>query len=210
MKPFVHTPFPLVRWLGLICLGLLSWPAFAQDPCQVKEPYPDNDFPTVRFETSLGPIEVELDRQRAPLTVNNFMRYVTAGRYDNTVFHRVMPGFVVQGGGYSPKYKEIPLCAPLFNESGNGLRNDEGTLAMARFDAPHSATSQFYFNLKDNDSLNPNPKRWGYAVFGYVTEGMDVLKKIAAVKTGYHQGLDAENVPLEPVILKKVTVISAD
>ncbi len=193
-------------FLGLMLASLCTATAFAQ--CDGPKPYPDEDFPTVRFETSMGTIEVELDRQRAPLTVDNFLRYVKAGRYNKTIFHRVMPGFVVQGGGYSPQLKEIKLCPPVFNESGSGLRNEEGTIAMARFDAPHSATSQFYFNLKDNDSLNPSPKRWGYAVFGYVTNGMDVLKKIAAVKTGYHEKLDAENVPLEPVILKKVSVVS--
>jgi len=182
------------------------WAGLAHAQCNGPKPYPDASFPTVRFETSLGAIDVELDRERAPLTVDNFLRYVKAGRYNNTIFHRVMPDFVVQGGGYTPELKEIPLCPPVFNESGSGLRNEEGTLAMARFDAPHSATSQFYFNLKDNENLNPNPKRWGYAVFGYVTEGMDVLKKIAAVKTGYSEKLDAENVPQQPVLLKKVSL----
>ncbi len=195
--------------LALVFIGMYAW-APAHAGCNGEKPYPEESFPTIRFETTMGVIDVELDRERAPLTVDNFLRYVKAGRYDNTIFHRVMPGFVVQGGGYTPQLKTIPQCAPVVNESGNGLRNDEGTIAMARFDAPHSATSQFYFNLGDNDSLNPNPKRWGYAVFGYVTEGMDVLKKIAAVKTGYSDQLDADNVPQQPVILKKAFLLTGE
>ncbi len=204
MLSFRQPLHPLFLWLILASF----WTITASAQCNGPKPYSDEAFPTVRFETSLGNIDVELDRQRAPLTVDNFLRYVKAGRYNQTIFHRVISGFVVQGGGYSPQLKEIKLCSPVFNESGNGLRNEEGTIAMARFDAPHSATSQFYFNLKDNDNLNPSPKRWGYAVFGYVTNGMEVLKKMAAVKTGYHEKLDAENAPLEPVILKKVSVVT--
>ncbi len=195
--------------ITLVFFCLSTAQAQASDACAQQKPYPEVLFPNLRFETSLGVFEVELDRQRAPLTVDNFLRYVQAGRYNNTIFHRIVPGFVVQGGGYTPTYKEIPVCNPVFNESGNGLRNIEGTIAMARFDDPHSAASQFYFNLKDNDNLDPSPNRWGYAVFGYVTNGLDVLKKIASVKTGYHSELDAQNVPIQPVILKKITLIDA-
>jgi peptidyl-prolyl cis-trans isomerase A (cyclophilin A) len=149
----------------------------------------------------MGTIEVELNRNRAPATVNNFLRYVLEGHYDNTIFHRVMPDFVVQGGGYTPDIEERPLHEPIINESGNGLKNDAGTIAMARFNDPHTATDQFYFNLKNNDNLNPNAQNWGYTVFGDVIAGLDVLQAIGAVPTGYSEALDQPNVPVEPVIL---------
>ncbi len=167
---------------------------------------PENLFPKVAIETSLGTLVVELNRHRAPITVNNFLRYVVEKHYDGTLIHRVEPEFVIQGGGYDAKFKERPLRAPIFNESGNGLKNDMGTIAMARYSDPHSATDQFYFNLNDNDSLNPG-RRWGYAVFGEVVEGEDVLEKIAAVKTGYSEQLDAENVPLQPVVIRKIRLL---
>ncbi len=170
---------------------------------------PENLFPKVAIETSLGTLVVELNRHRAPITVNNFLRYVVEKHYDGTLIHRVEPEFVIQGGGYDAKFQERPLHAPIFNESGNGLKNDMGTIAMARYSDPHSATDQFYFNLNDNDSLNPG-RRWGYAVFGEVVEGEAVLEKIAAVKTGYSEQLDAENVPLQPVVIRKIRVLPED
>ena len=154
----------------------------------------------------MGNIVVELNRMRAPATSNNFLRYVFDGTYDGTIFHRVMPGFVVQGGGYERDYTERELHEPVINESGNGLANNTGTIAMARFNDPHSATSQFYFNMDNNKSLNPNSRSWGYTVFGDVLEGMDVLQAIAAVETGYSEGLDAQDVPLQAVMLIRVTV----
>ena len=155
----------------------------------------------------MGDIVVELNRMRAPVTANNFLRYVLAKKYDNTIFHRVMPGFVVQGGGYTEALEEAELFAPIINESGNGLKNMPMTIAMARFDDPHSATNQFYFNLAANSSLDPNPKSWGYAVFGQVIAGQEVVEAISAVETGYSENLDAPDVPLVPVRLLSATVL---
>ena len=183
----------------------VAWPAGPD--CFPAAVMPENPFPVVRLETSMGDITVELDRKRAPATVNNFLRYVVEGQYANTIFHRVMPGFVVQGGGYTEAIEERELHAPIINESGNGLKNMPMTIAMARYDDPHSATSQFYFNLAANASLDPSPKSWGYAVFGLVISGYDVLQAIAAVETGYHQGLDAEDVPLVPVKILSASVM---
>jgi peptidyl-prolyl cis-trans isomerase A (cyclophilin A) len=188
-------------------LALLPAAGHAAEPeCFPAEVLPDNMFPVVRLQTSMGDITVELDRRRAPVTANNFLRYVLAKRYDNTIFHRVMPGFVVQGGGYTETIEERELYPPIINESGNGLKNMPMTVAMARYDDPHSATNQFFFNLAANTSLDPNPKSWGYAVFGLVVSGQEVVEAIAAVKTGYHEGLDAEDVPLVPVKLIAATV----
>jgi len=197
--------------LRLLCLCLpmlLVVPAFAANPeCFGDEVMPDNRFPTVRLETNMGDIVVELDRKRAPATVNTFLRYVLGKQYDNTIFHRVMAGFVVQGGGYTESIEERDLYPPIINESGNGLKNMPMTIAMARYDDPHSASSQFYFNLAANSSLDPNSRSWGYAVFGQVISGQDVVMAIGDVDTGYHEGLDAENVPLSPVKLISATVL---
>ena len=194
--------------LLLTFLAILPPAAQAADAdCFPPDVLPDNRFPVVRLETSMGEIQVELNRRRAPATVNNSLRYVVAGRYDNTIFHRVMPGFVVQGGGYTETIEERELFPPIFNESGNGLQNLPMTIAMARYDDPHSATNQFYFNLAANSSLDPNSRSWGYAVFGQVIAGQDVIEAIAAVPTGYHEGLDAEDVPLSPVKLISATVV---
>jgi peptidyl-prolyl cis-trans isomerase A (cyclophilin A) len=194
--------------LTLTLLLLLPAAAAAAAPeCFPPDVMPDNAFPVVRLETSMGDIVVELDRRRAPATANNFLRYVVGGYYDNTIFHRVMPGFVVQGGGYTETIEERELFPPIINESGNGLKNMPMTIAMARYDDPHSATNQFYFNLAANTSLDPNPKSWGYAVFGLVISGQDVVEAISAVKTGYHEGLDAEDVPLVPVKILSASVV---
>lgn len=182
--------------------------SLAREPaCFPEEVIPENMFPSVRLETSMGDIIVELDRLRAPVSSNNFLRYVLAGKYDNTIFHRVMPGFVVQGGGYTETLEERDLYAPIINESGNGLKNMPMTIAMARFDDPHSATNQFYFNVAANSSLDPNPKSWGYAVFGQVISGQDVVEAISNVDTGYSEALDASDVPLAPVKLLSATVL---
>lgn len=174
--------------------------------CSPEELLPDNMFPSIELETSMGKIVVELNRMRAPATSNNFLRYVLDGAYDDTIFHRVMPGFVVQGGGYSPDFDERDLHDPVINESGNGLLNNMGTIAMARFSDPHSATSQFYFNMENNQSLNPSSKGWGYTVFGDVIEGLDVLQAISQVATGYSEDLAASDVPVEQVLLIKASV----
>ena len=190
--------------LTLVLVPLTSW-AVDKD-CFPPEMIPDNLFPTIKLETSMGDIEVELNRMRAPISANNFLRYVLEGEYDGTIFHRVMPGFVVQGGGYSMAIEEKTLHANVLNESGNGLKNTTGTIAMARYDDPHSATRQFYFNMNNNSSLDPNSKNWGYTVFGEVLAGMEVLEAIAGVETGYSEDLDAEDVPIEPILLIRASV----
>ncbi|MFQ6372165.1 peptidylprolyl isomerase [Shewanella sp. YIC-542] len=167
----------------------------------------NNMYPQVALETTMGTIVVELDRSRAPLTVDNFLTYVVRGDYDNTIFHRVINNFVVQGGGYTPQLQPLAEDKPVVNESGNGLSNSMGTLAMARESAPHSATRQFYFNVADNRKLDPSPKRWGYAVFGEVTEGLQVLQQMAQVATGPNAALQWDDVPLSPIILKKARLL---
>jgi len=191
--------------LLLLLFPVVTWSA---DPdCFPKEMIPDNLFPNIKLETSMGEIVVELNRLRAPASANNFLRYVLEGEYDGTIFHRVMPGFVVQGGGYTKEIEEKTLHASVCNESGNGLKNVTGSIAMARFDDPHSATRQFYFNMSNNTSLDPNSRSWGYTVFGEVVSGIEVLEAIAAVETGYFEDLNAEDVPLEPILLLRATVM---
>ncbi|WP_409220045.1 peptidylprolyl isomerase [Alteromonas sp. W364] len=167
---------------------------------------PDNYYPMVKFETSMGDIVIELNRKRAPITVNNFLSYVKRGEYNNTIFHRIIPNYIVQGGGYEPEYKERKANRTIYNESGNGLKNDLHTIAMAREDDPHTAKRQFFFNMKDNDNLNPG-KTWGYTVFGSVTEGYEVLDKIAEVETEYKALIRFQDAPVEDVILIKATVL---
>jgi len=191
----------MTRWLITLLLLLSSPMVLALDLQQ------DNLHPKVELDTSMGKIVVELDRSRAPLTVNNFLTYVVRGDYNNTIFHRIIKDFVVQGGGYDPQLKTLPEDKPIFNESGNGLSNTLGTIAMARENDPHTATRQFYFNVADNTKLDPSPKRWGYAVFGEVTAGLDVLQKMAQVPTGPNAALQWEDVPLSPIILKKATLL---
>jgi peptidyl-prolyl cis-trans isomerase A (cyclophilin A) len=160
----------------------------------------------VKLATSAGDIVVELDRQKAPKTVDNFVQYVKAGHYDGTVFHRVIDNFMIQGGGMTPDMNEKPTRQPITLESRNGLKNERGTIAMARTMDPDSATAQFFINLKDNAFLDqPNARDGnGYAVFGKVVKGMDVVDKIKTVPTG-NRG-PHQNVPVEPVIIKKATV----
>jgi len=192
-----------------LILALLLIPASAwsvDKDCFPPEMIPDNLFPIIELETSMGNIEVELNRMRAPITANNFLRYVLEGEYDGTIFHRVMPGFVVQGGGYTKDIEEKTLHENILNESGNGLQNTIGSIAMARYDDPHSATRQFYFNMENNSSLDPGSRSWGYTVFGSVVSGMEVLEAIAAVETGYSEDLDAEDVPVVPVLLIRASV----
>ncbi len=153
----------------------------------------------IRFETTLGSFTIELDEASAPVTTANFLKYVDAGHFDGTIFHRVIPGFMVQGGGFTEDMSQKATGAPIRNEADNGLRNRRGTLAMARTNDPHSATAQFFVNLVDNAFLDQRPGNAGYAVFGRVTDGMDVVDAIAAVKTGRHRGHD--DVPLEPVVV---------
>ncbi len=163
--------------------------------------------PKVTLETSMGEIVLELYPDKAPKTVENFIAYVKDGHYDGVIFHRVIPNFMIQGGGMTEDMQEKPTRAPIENEANNGLKNDEGTIAMARTSDPHSATAQFFINVKNNDFLNfsaPTPQGWGYAVFGKVVEGMDVVHKIEKVQTGNRAG--HQDVPLDPVIITKATV----
>ncbi len=162
----------------------------------------------VKLTTNHGDIVLELDAEKAPETVKNFLAYVEAGHYNNTVFHRVINGFMIQGGGFEPGMKQKPCGEPIQNEANNGLKNDAGTIAMARTNAPHSATAQFFINVADNDFLNhrsPDAQGWGYCVFGKVSEGLDVVEKIKGVKTGtsgFHQ-----DVPKEDVVIQSAEII---
>ncbi len=158
---------------------------------------------------NFGVITLELDSAKAPKSAENFVNYVKNGHYDNTVFHRVIPGFMVQGGGFEPGMKQKPTGAEIENEANNGLKNDIYTVAMARTSAPHSATAQFFINVADNGFLNhtaPTAQGWGYAVFGKVTAGSDVVDKIKGVKTG-RKGFH-DDVPLEDVVIEKAVLVS--
>jgi len=155
--------------------------------------------PRVLITTSLGEIEVELDAQKAPISVENFLAYVDKGYYDDTQFHRVIPGFMVQGGGFDGQMRQKSTAAPIRNEADNGLRNERGTLAMARTQAVHSATSQFFINLTDNAFLDHGSRDFGYAVFGRVTKGMEVVDQIAKVPTGSRAG--HQDVPRQPILI---------
>ncbi|MEM1412899.1 MAG: peptidylprolyl isomerase [Pseudomonadota bacterium] len=201
----IRFSFRLALLWSLLCLTSVT--AHGEFQSTPEPVLPDNYYPVIVFETSLGTVEVELDRDRAPATVNNFLAYVVAGDYDNTIFHRVIKDFVVQGGGFREGWDAIEERAPVMNESGNGRSNDPGTIAMARQSDPHSATSQFFFNVADNTrALNPSSRNWGYTVFGIVTSGQDVLDAIAAVDTGYDAELDYQDVPLTAVKLISVKV----
>jgi cyclophilin family peptidyl-prolyl cis-trans isomerase len=156
--------------------------------------------PVVVLTTTLGEIEVELDEAKAPITVKNFLQYVDEGFYDGVIFHRVISGFMVQGGGFTPAMQQKKTRATIQNEAANGLKNARGTLAMARTSAPHSASAQFFINHNDNTFLDyPGQDGWGYAVFGRVVKGMDVVDKIAAVKTGTKAGMG--DVPIESIAI---------
>lgn len=168
-----------------------------------------SDMPVVQLDTSMGDIVIELNSEAAPKTVENFVSYVNSGHYNGTIFHRVIPNFMIQGGGMDANMNEKSTNAPIENEADNGLKNDEGTIAMARTQDPHSATSQFFINVKDNDFLNHSGKNmqgWGYTVFGKVTSGMDVVKKIEGVPTGRF-GMHAD-VPKEPVVINSAKMLS--
>jgi peptidyl-prolyl cis-trans isomerase B (cyclophilin B) len=165
--------------------------------------------PQVDLETSHGTIRIELDADKAPKSTENFLGYVRAGHYDNTIFHRVIPGFMIQGGGFEPGMKQKPTGAPIDNEAANGLKNKRYTLAMARTSAPHSATAQFFINATDNGFLDhsaPTPQGWGYAVFGQVVGGMDVVDQIERVPTGNRAG--HADVPRDDVTILRATVVA--
>ena len=214
MKAFFR---PLLTVLVLALFGL-GPSAVAQETAAesaetpAAEPAADTPAanPQVVIETNKGKIVAELYPGKAPKTVENFLAYVESGFYDGTVFHRVIPGFMVQGGGFTQDLVKKDTRPAIENEADNGLRNGRGTLAMARTNAPHSATAQFFINLVDNGFLDfraKNARSWGYAVFGKVTEGLDVVDAIATVSTGSKNRM--RNVPVEPVIITKVSVRQA-
>lgn len=180
----------LLAALAALCLSAAAWGA----------------NPTVAMKTSVGTIELELYPDRAPATVANFLAYVRSGQYAGTIFHRVIDGFMIQGGGFDPAMAQKPVGKPIQNEAKNGLKNEAGSIAMARTGDPHSATAQFFINLVDNTALDyPSRDGWGYAVFGKVIAGMDVVRKIGKVRTttvGYYR-----DVPAEPVLIESVQVL---
>lgn len=179
--------------LLICCTILFSAPGFAQQ---------SSDNPMVKMTTSFGEITIELYPEQAPESVDNFLQYAGDGFYDGTIFHRVIPGFVLQGGGFTPQMERKPTREPIANESDNGLENRRGTLSMARLPDPHSATSQFFINLADNAHLDhQGGGQWGYAVFAKVVDGMAVVDDIAGVETTTKAGL--ADVPAEPVVIEK-------
>ena len=183
-------------------------PAASSSPSTSEGTKTMSTNPRVKLQTNQGDMVITLDAAKAPKSVENFLTYVKEGFYNVTLFHRVIDGFMIQGGGFEPGMKQKQTHAPIENEANNGLKNDKYTLAMARTSDPHSATAQFFINVSNNDFLNftsPTPNGWGYAVFGAVTEGQDVVDKIKGVKTGnkgFHQ-----NVPNEDVIIEKAEVL---
>lgn len=161
----------------------------------------------VRVTTSLGSFVIELQRDRAPLTVENFLGYVKSGHYTNTLFHRTIANFIIQGGGVGVDYKGVPTLKPIANESGNGLKNLRGTVGLARASGPHTGDAQFYVNVADNGDLDPLPTRWGYAVFGHVTEGMEVVDRISVSPTA-SGGPFKQDVPVQQVIIQKIELLA--
>jgi peptidyl-prolyl cis-trans isomerase B (cyclophilin B) len=187
--------------LAFLLVGLCVLPAQAASTTATK-----GNFKMVKIHTSLGIITLQLDAEKAPLTVKNFLDYVNSGFYSNTIFHRVIPNFMIQGGGFEPGMKQKPVNAPVKNEAANGLKNDIYTIAMARTNDPHSATAQFFINTKNNSFLDyPGQDGWGYCVFGKVVEGQEVVDAIGKVKTGSSGFF--ENVPKEDVIITQAEVV---
>ena len=189
-----------------ISIFLISSPVFAKQKDDGSQIQAENFYPRVKIATSMGDVTVELDRSRAPIAVNNFLRYVDKRSYEDTIFHRVVADFIVQGGGYDVDFAEKPSFPDIINESGNGLKNEMYTIAMARQKDPHSSNRQFFFNMNDNVSLDPG-RDWGYTVFGYVVEGNEVLDAISQVETDYDTTWGWADVPVKPVLIKRVVVL---
>jgi peptidyl-prolyl cis-trans isomerase A (cyclophilin A) len=164
--------------------------------------------PEVQVVTSMGNFTIELNAERAPLTVAHFLKYVDQGHYSGTIIHRVVANFVIQGGGFDTSDKPVPAPAKVVNESGNGLTNQRGTVGLARGSEPHGGDAQFYVNLYDNEALDPNKTRWGYAVFGKVVQGMDVVDRIGNVATG-SRGVFKEDAPLKPVVIERIERVTS-
>jgi len=187
-----------------ILFAVLFTSAHAQSDTEIT-----TDYPQVAVETTAGNFVIELFSSRAPLTVSNFLQYVNSGFYNGTVFHRIVEGFVIQAGGYDSSYKPKETRADIPNESGNGLNNRRGFVAMARTGEPHSANSQFYINLADNLALDPRPTRWGYTVFGRVVEGMEVVDEIGYRATGPGPTPElVKDVPKDPIMITKISVLA--
>jgi cyclophilin family peptidyl-prolyl cis-trans isomerase len=195
----------------LLTLGFLAAacaaPAFAADKSPEAKtpakPAVTTASPQVQVVTSMGNFTIELNAERAPLTVANFLAYVDQGHYTNTLIHRAVANFVIQGGGFNADYTAKAAAVKVVNESGNGLSNIRGTVGLARTQDPHGGNAQFYVNINDNAALDPNQTRWGYAVFGRVTSGMDVVDRIGNVATGAHGGIKEET-PLKPIIIQRI------
>lgn len=187
--------------LAILLLGLILTPLVS--PAQQTEA---TTAPRVRVFTTAGSFVIELDRGRAPLTVEAFLGYVASGFYNGTIFHRVVAGFVAQAGGYTADFQQKETTESVVNESGNGLSNLRGTVGFARANEPHSGTSQFYVNLADNLDLNPRPTRWGYAVFGKIVEGMEVADDIGHRPTGAG-GPFERSVPVEPIAIESIQIL---
>lgn len=183
--------------LGLALLPVAFMPAQAQE-----------NAPRVRLTTTLGDIELKLNAEKAPITTANFLQYVDRGHYDGLIFHRVIPGFMIQGGGFTPEMEQVDTDAPIQNESDNGLSNTRGSIAMARTRDPHSATAQFFINTVDNPRLDGSARRPGYTVFGQVVKGMDTVDRISAVQTG-RKGMHGD-VPLTPVVIEQAVRITVE
>lgn len=188
---------------GLLAGLVTAGAGMAQDEADENVPA----HPYVKLETTEGDILLELDGRRAPITTKHFLSLVDAGYYDGTIFHRVIPDFMIQGGGYTRDLKLKESGGSIPNESGNGLENLRGTIAMARTEDPHSANAQFYINVANNNRLDPQPDRWGYAVFGYVVEGMAVADGIVSVPTG-PAGEFARDVPVAPIVIEKASRVT--
>jgi peptidyl-prolyl cis-trans isomerase A (cyclophilin A)/peptidyl-prolyl cis-trans isomerase B (cyclophilin B) len=194
----------------LLTAGLVSAACLSLSFAAETQPKPVAPAPAalaasaqVQVVTSLGSFTVELNGERAPLTVAHFLKYVDQGHYSGTIFHRVIANFVIQGGGFDTGYKLKPAAAKVVNESGNGLTNQRGTVGMARTQDPHGADAQFYVNLYDNEALDPNKTRWGYTVFGKVVQGMDVVDRIGNAATG-SRGPLKEDAPLQQVVIERI------
>lgn len=187
--------------LSALAIALVASPAGAEDP--------GSTAPKVELVTNFGSLVLELDPVNAPVTTENFLRYVRDGHYDGMIFHRVIAGFMAQGGGFDTEFAERETREPIQNESRNGLSNERGTIAMARTNDPHSATAQFFINLVDNHRLDGAPGRWGYTVFGRLTEGLDVLDEIGKLPTG-RGGPFPTDVPVRPVIIQQARVVDGE
>jgi cyclophilin family peptidyl-prolyl cis-trans isomerase len=195
----------LLLLFGLISAACISPSFAAETPPKAAVPAvaPATAAPRVQVVTSMGNFTLELNAERAPLTVAHFLKYVDQGHYSGTIFHRVIANFVIQGGGFDSSNKPVPAAVKVVNESGNGLTNERGTVGMARSQDPHGSDAQFYVNLYDNEALDPNKTRWGYAVFGRVVQGMEVVDKIGNVATGA-RGPFKEDAPLQPVVIERI------